>query len=97
MLILGLLKLGLGLFGGALALQWLQAFPESIMGLFLVIAAWTLGKASGFWTSGRNGICAAVMVVTTWLSGWLSLGFALAWCAHGLLRRFEKHFAKGSI
>ncbi len=90
MLILGALKLGLGLFGGTLAIQWLQAFPESIMGLFLVIAAWTLSKASGFWTSPLQGICSMVMALATWLSGCLPLGFALAWGAHGLVTRIGK-------
>ena len=87
MIILGTIKLSLGLLCGAMAVQWLHAFPESIMALFFIIAAWTLAKASQFWSSGSSLMCAVVTVATYWISGWLPLGFALGWCTHILLAR----------
>ena len=87
MLILGTIKLSLGLLCGAAALQWLLAFPESMLALFLVIAAWTLVKASRFWDTHAGLACAVVTVGVYWMSGWLPLGFALGWGAHILLTR----------
>ena len=87
MIVLGTVKLSLGLLCGTAAVQWLHAFPESMMALFFIIAAWTLAKASRFWSSGSGLVCAVVTVVTYWISGWLPLGFALGWCTHILLAR----------
>ena len=85
MIILGTIKLSLGLLCGRAAVQWLHAFPESMIALFLIIAAWTLVKASRFWGSRSSLVCAIVTVATYWISGWLPLGFALGWCAHILV------------
>ncbi len=87
MIILGTVKLSLGLLCGTVAVQWLHAFPESMMALFFLVAAWTLAKASRFWGSRSSLACAVVTVVTYWISGWLPLGFALGWCTHILLSR----------
>ncbi len=87
MVILGTVKLSLGLLCGAVAVQWLLAFPESIMALFLIIAGWTLARASRFWDSRIGLLCATVTVAVYWISGWLPLGFALGWCTHLLLTR----------
>ena len=89
MLILGTIKLSLGLACGAAALQWLLAFPEPMLALFLIVAAWTLAKASRFWDRRTDIACAAVTVAVYWVSGWLPLGFALGWCTHVLLTRTD--------
>jgi hypothetical protein len=91
MVVLGTIKLILGLLCGAAALKWLQAFPQSILGMFLIIAAWTLAKASRFWISRASILCAVITVATYWISGWLPLGFALGWCTHVLLSRTWLH------
>jgi hypothetical protein len=87
MLVLGMIKLSLGLLCGTVAVQWLHAFPESMMAVFFIIAAWTLAKASRFWSSRSGLVCAVVTVAVYWISGWLPLGFALGWCTHILLTR----------
>jgi hypothetical protein len=87
MLVLGMIKLSLGLLCGTVAVQWLHAFPESMMAVFFIIAAWTLAKASRFWSSRSGLVCAMVTVAVYWISGWLPLGFALGWCTHILLTR----------
>ncbi|MCP4452691.1 MAG: hypothetical protein GY809_14610 [Planctomycetes bacterium] len=94
MLILGTIKLSLGLLCGTAALQWLLAFPEAMLALFLVIAAWTLVKASRFWDNRVGLTCAVVTVGVYWISGWLPLGFALGWCTHILFIRTV--FLRGS-
>jgi len=90
MFVLGTIKLTLGLLCGAAVLKWFQAFPQAILGVFLMTAAWTLARASRFWV-GRAGIfCAVVTVATYWISGWLPLGFALGWLAYLLLSRYGR-------
>jgi hypothetical protein len=97
MIVLGTVKLTLGLLCGAAALKWLQAFPPLILGIFLVIAAWTLAKASRFWISRTSILCAVIAVAAYWLSGWLPLGFALGWFTHALLSKYDRFASTGSI
>lgn len=90
MFVLGTIKLTLGLLCGAAVLKWFQAFPQTILGVFLMTAAWTLASASRFWISRAGIICAVVTVATYWISGCLPLGFALGWLTYVLLSRYGR-------
>jgi hypothetical protein len=80
-------KLGIGLVCGTTVLMWLQAFPETVLGVFLLVAGVSLGHASRCWQS-RSGLVVAVLVAAVTLaSGMLPLGFAGGWVAYVLLTR----------
>jgi len=81
----GMVLLALGLFFGKTTLAWLQAFPASILGIFLVIAGFGLAEASRCWTSVSVLLVAVVVVVAYLATGLLLVGLVAGWAAHLLL------------
>ena len=87
MVILGMVKLGIGLLCGATVLAWLQAFPETVLGVFLLVAGFFLAHASRFWQSRPNLAIAALVAAVSLATGILPLGFACGWIAYVLFTR----------
>ncbi len=84
MVILGAAKLAAGLLLGVAALAWMQAFPSSVLAVFLLFAGVALAKASRFW---ENGLCLTTVLVTAAVhnaTGLLPVGFAAGWLWHAL-------------
>jgi hypothetical protein len=89
-ILLGLVKLGLGLLFGGAAVLWMKAFPRPVLGLFLLLAGWSLAEASRAWKT-RTGIwVSATMVVANYAAGSLLAGFAAGWLAWWLARRWDE-------
>ncbi len=87
MVILGTTKLLAGLLFGGMALVWMQAFPITVLSVFLLMAGITLAQASRFWQSRTNIIVALVTVGVSFGTGFLPVGFAAGWIAHVILTR----------
>jgi hypothetical protein len=83
------------LFGGA-AVLWMKAFPRPVLGLFLLLAGWSLAEASRAWKT-RTAIWVSVtMVLANYAAGSLLAGFAAGWLAWLLARRWDEP-VKGSV
>lgn len=77
--LLGLAKLTLGLLFGGVALAWMRAFPLPILGVFLLLAGWSLAEASRAWDT-RAAIGVSLLMVTTYhVTGLLLPAFAAGW------------------
>lgn len=87
MVLLGAAKILIGLFFGAVALVWIQAFPRTVLGAFLVLAGFTLVRSSQFWRVRLEFWVAAATVGAYMLTGVLPIGFAVGWILHQVLRR----------
>ena len=95
-ILLGLVKLCLGLLFGGAAVLWMKAFPRPVLGLFLLLAGWSLAEASRAWKT-RTGIwVSAAMVAANYAAGSLLVGFAAGWLAWLLARRANEPM-KGSV
>ena len=96
MVILGAAKLLAGLLLGGVALAWMQAFPETVLSAFLVLAGLMLAHASGFWKSRICQVVAAVTVGVYFASsvvldtGFLPAGFAVGWIVHAVWTRMKR-------
>lgn len=77
--LLGSVKLVLGLFFSAAALAWMQAFPTSVLGLFLLIAGWSLAAASRSWTTQQGAVTLLIMAGSYHATGNLLLSFVCGW------------------
>ena len=86
---LGSAKVLVGLLFGALALAWMRAFPAPVLAVFLLMAAVALAGASRFWRSASTFVTALVMVIISFLTGQLAIGFVAGWIAFAVLRRRE--------
>jgi hypothetical protein len=94
-ILLGLVKLCLGLLFGGAAVLWMKAFPRPILGLFLLLAGWSLAEASRAWKTRAAIWVSATMVVANYAAGSLLAGFAAGWLAWFLARRKDEPM-KGS-
>ena len=87
MVMLGTAKLIIGLLFGAAALAWMHAFPSSILGVFLIVAAAGLAGASRCWVIRPGLLTAFVMIAVHLATSVLLLGFACGWIAYAVLSR----------
>lgn len=92
MVMLGAVKLVIGLVFGTGALAWLVAFPSSVLSVFLFMAAASLAGAGRCWSARDSLVTACIMVavllaVAPFSQGALPAGFAAGWLAYELLRR----------
>ena len=85
-ILLGLAKLILGLLFGGMALAWMRAFPQSILGLFLLLAGWSLAEASRAWETRAGIWVSVVMVVSYYGAGLLLPAFGAGWLVWWALR-----------
>ena len=97
MVLLGAAKLCLGLFFGAVALAWMQAFPAVILGVFLLIAGVGLAQVSRFWETRRGTVTACVMLAVHLATGQLLAGFFAGWLVYAFLNREKGSSHKESI
>ena len=86
-IIRGVTLLAIGLLFGKVALVWMQAFPSSLLGVFLLIAGAGLASASRCWQSRPGLATACVMAAVHFATGMLVLGFAAGWAACLLMRK----------
>lgn len=92
MVILGATKIIIGLLFGGVALAWMHTFPVTVLAVFLLLAAITLGQASRFWQCRTHLVVAAITVSVSFATDFLPAGFAAGWAAHGLwVRIVEKN------
>jgi MFS superfamily sulfate permease-like transporter len=89
-ILLGLVKLCLGLLFGGAAVLWMKAFPRPVLGLFLLLAGWSLAEASRAWQTRAAIWVSATMVVANFASGSLLVGFAAGWLVWWWVRRGDK-------
>ena len=89
-ILLGLVKLCLGLLFGGAAVLWMKAFPRPVLGLFLLLAGWSLAEASRAWKTRAAIWTSATMVVANYAAGSLLAGFAAGWLAWWLVRRWDE-------
>ncbi len=87
MVMLGTAKLLAGLLFGSVVLTWMQAFPLTVLSVFLLLAGISLAQASRFWRSWTNIIVAAVTMGICFATGSLLVGFVAGWITHVLLIR----------
>jgi MFS superfamily sulfate permease-like transporter len=85
-ILLGAAKLGLGLCFAGAALAWMRAFPKPILGIFLLLAGFSLAQASRFWMTRERLAVAAAMVGVLAATNLLSVAFA-AGCVVCLIMR----------
>jgi MFS superfamily sulfate permease-like transporter len=91
---LGGVKILIGLFLGVAATMWMNAFPRTILGVFLLMAGYGLLKASRVW-KGRPTLAVGLAVVSVHLAtGTLILGFAAGWLAHMIASRATPQHAR---
>ncbi len=95
-ILLGLVKLCLGLLFGGAAVLWMKAFPRPVLGLFLLLAGWSLAEASRAWRTRAAIWVSATMVIANYAAGSLLAGFAAGWFAWWLARRKDEPM-KGSV
>lgn len=86
-ILLGLAKLTLGLLFGGMAVAWMRAFPQSILGVFLLLAGWSLAEASRAWTTRAASGISLVMIVIYHGTGLLLPAFAGGWVLWWWIRR----------
>jgi MFS superfamily sulfate permease-like transporter len=89
-ILLGSVKFLLGFFFGGTTLAWMRAFPESIVGVFLVIAGWSLAETSKAWRSPRQLFALVVMVTVYHAMNMPVAAFGLGWLAWIGFRRWEQ-------
>ncbi len=94
MVMLGVLKLAIGLFFGGAALAVMTAFPASVLGAFLLIAGFGLARASQFWRTRLGVLTAVVAVGVHQLSGALAIAVLAAW---GLCLLVPREWGRGSF
>jgi MFS superfamily sulfate permease-like transporter len=95
-ILLGLVKLCLGLLFGGAAVLWMKAFPRPVLGLFLLLAGWSLAEASRAWKTRAAIWVSVAMVLANYAAGSLLAGFAAGWLAWLLARRWDEP-VKGSV
>lgn len=78
-ILLGLVKVTFGLLFGGMAVAWMTAFPQTILGVFLLLAGWSLAEASRAFDMRATTRIGLVMVVTYQCTGLLLLAFAAGW------------------
>jgi len=72
---------------GAVAIAWMQAFPVTVLGVFLLPAGATLVQASRVWRT-RNSLVVGTITLGIYLAtGLLLAGFAAGWITHVFLSR----------
>jgi hypothetical protein len=79
---LGSAKLVLGLLFGGIAMAWMMAFPRPVLGLFLLLAGWSLAEVSRAWRTRVGILVSATMLAVNFATGWLLVAFAagcVAW------------------
>jgi MFS superfamily sulfate permease-like transporter len=79
MVMLGALKLCIGLLFGGAAVAVMTAFPATVLGAFLLIAGFGLARASQFWRTRLGVLTAVVAVGVHQVSGALALAVLAAW------------------
>ena len=84
-IMLGTVKLVFGLCFGALALRWMKGFPPAILGLFLMMAGFSLADASRYKSIPGALLMAAIMLMAQWLTGSLALGFVVGCMVYWLM------------
>jgi hypothetical protein len=95
-ILLGAVKLILGLLFGGLALAWMQAFPQRILGLFLLLAGCSLAEASRAWKTRVGAWVSVAMVAVYYGTGLLLVGFAAGWLVCGWARgKWKREAATG--
>ena len=82
MILLGSIKLGMGLFLGGTAIMWMTAFPAPLLGVFLVLSGLALAEASRFWTARHITGVTAAMVAAHLATGMLAVGFGVGWALY---------------
>jgi hypothetical protein len=95
-ILLGAAKLTLGLLFGGMALAWMRAFPQPVLGLFLLLAGWSLAEASRVWDTRAGMWVSVAMVGAYYGSGLLLPAFGAGWLVcrflpRGLLRESKSH------
>ncbi len=88
MVMLGMVKLLVGLLFGAVALGWMHAFPITVLGAFLILAGITLAQASEFWLRRTDIIVAPVTAGIYLVTKNLLVGFATGYVVYLLMSRF---------
>lgn len=78
-ILLGSAKFVLGFFFGETALGWMRALPESVVGLFLVIAGWSLAETSRAWKGPRQWTVLLVMMTVYHVMNMPVAAFGLGW------------------
>jgi MFS superfamily sulfate permease-like transporter len=89
-ILLGASKLILGLCFAGLAVAWMRAFPKPILGIFLLLAGFSLAQASRFWETRERLAVAAVMVGVLAATNLLVAGFAAGCVACLTMRSWGK-------
>ena len=59
----------MGLLFGGMALAWMKAFPRPVLGLFLLLAGWSLAEASRAWKTRAGIWVSATMVAVNYAAG----------------------------
>jgi len=80
--LLGSVKLVLGLLFGATAMAWMLAFPRPVLGLFLLLAGWSLAEVSRAWQTRAGIWVSATMLAVNFATGLLLAAFiagCVAW------------------
>ncbi len=90
MYLLGSAKLVLGLLFGGLALAWMKAFPKPVLGLFLLLAGWSLAEASRAWKSRAATWVSAAMLAVNYAAGSLLAAFGAGWLVWFWARRIKE-------
>jgi hypothetical protein len=89
MILLGAAKLALGLLFGGVAMAWMRAFPRPILGLFLLLAGWSLAEVSRAWQT-RAGIWVTITMLAVYYgTGLLLAAFGAGWLVWWWARRGE--------
>jgi hypothetical protein len=86
-ILLGVTKLTLGLLFGGMALAWMRAFPQPVLGLFLLLAGWSLAEASRVWAMRAGRWVGLAMVGVYYGSGLLLLAFGVGWLVCWFVQR----------
>jgi len=90
MYLLGSAKLVLGLLFGGLALAWMKAFPKPVLGLFLLLAGWSLAEASRAWRSRAAIWVSVAMLAVNYAAGSLLAAFGAGWLVWFWARRIKE-------
>lgn len=85
MVMLGSVKIIAGLFFGAVAVAWMNAFPGALLGVFLLLAGMELARVSKPWANVRRLAVALTIPLVSLLTGLLIVGFAAGWMICWLL------------
>jgi MFS superfamily sulfate permease-like transporter len=96
-ILLGLAKLTLGLLMGGVALVWMRAFPPSILGLFLLLAGWSLAEASRAWDTRLGTAVSLLMLVTYYATASLPLAFGAGWIVWWSVQRVRLRVASAAV